>query len=80
MVKNTKIPKISENFNVQFRAEFFNVLNRANFAPPTDNLDVLPGGCSVPPSTCAVGAAPFGQLTRLQGPERQIQFGLKFIW
>jgi len=80
MVKNTKIPKISESFNVQFRAEFFNVMNRANFAPPTDNLDVLPGGCSTPPSTCTVGAAPFGQLTRLQGPERQIQFGLKFIW
>ena len=74
MVKNTKIPKISEAFNVQFRAEFFNLLNRANFAPPIDNLDVLPGGC------CAMGAAPFGQLTRLQSPERQIQFGLKFIW
>src|SRR4029077_13181187 len=72
MVKNTKIPKISESFNVQFRAEFFNVMNRANFAPPVDNLDVLSG-----PS---IGAAPFGQLTRLQGPERQIQFGLKFIW
>jgi TonB dependent receptor len=72
MVKNTKIPKISETFNVQFRAEFFNILNRANFAPPVDNLDVL-GGPSL-------GAAPFGQLTRLQGPERQIQFGLKLIW
>jgi len=67
MVKNTKIPKISENFNIQFRAEFFNVFNHANFAPPVDNLDVL-------------GGPTFGQLTRLQSPERQIQFGLKFIW
>ena len=66
MVKNTKIPKISENFNVQFRAEFFNVLNRANFAPPVANLDVLVPG--------------FGQITSTQSPERQIQFGLKFIW
>jgi carboxypeptidase family protein len=74
MVKNTKIPKISETFTVQFRAEFFNVMNRANFAPPVDNLDVLPAGC------CTMGSAPFGQLTRLQGPERQIQFGLKLIW
>jgi hypothetical protein len=72
MVKNTKIPKISENFNVQFRAEFFNILNRANFAPPVNNLDVLSGP--------TIGAPPFGLINTTQGPERQIQFGLKFIW
>jgi hypothetical protein len=67
MVKNTKIPKISETFNVQFRAEFFNILNRANFAPPVNNLDILAGG--------------FGQLSpSTQTPPRDIQFGLKFIW
>jgi hypothetical protein len=75
MVKNTKIPKISETFNVQFRAEFFNILNRANFSPPVANLDFLGSG-----SLTAVGAPPFGQITTTQGPERQIQFGLKFIW
>jgi hypothetical protein len=72
MVKNTKIPKISETFNVQFRAEFFNILNRANFAPPVNNLDVLSGP--------TIGATPFGLINTTQGPERQIQFGLKFIW
>jgi hypothetical protein len=67
MVKNTKIPKISETFNVQFRAEFFNLLNRANFAPPVANLDILAGG--------------FGQLSpSTQTPSREIQFGLKLIW
>ena len=79
MVKNTKIPKISESFAVQFRAEFFNVFNHANFAPPTANLDVFPGGCSSS-AACSIGAAPFGQLTSTQSPERQIQFALKFIW
>jgi hypothetical protein len=71
-VKNTKIPKISETFTVQFRAEFFNLLNRANFSPPVNNLDVLSGP--------TIGAAPFGQINTTQGPERQIQFGLKLIW
>jgi hypothetical protein len=34
LYKNFGIRKISEAFNVQFRAEFFNILNHANFAPP----------------------------------------------
>jgi hypothetical protein len=32
--KNNYIKRISENFNVQFRAEIFNILNHANFAVP----------------------------------------------
>ena len=32
--KNFAVKKISEAFTVQFRAEFFNILNHANFAPP----------------------------------------------
>ena len=32
-----KIP-ISERFNMQFRAEVFNLMNHANFAPPVGNL------------------------------------------
>src|SRR5260370_32681153 len=34
LYKNFAVPKISESFKVQFRAEFFNVLNHPNFAPP----------------------------------------------
>jgi len=73
MVKNTKIPRISETFNVQFRAEFFNVLNHANFAPPNvNNLSPFDGSGNPVPG--------FGQLTATQQPERQIQFALKFTW
>jgi outer membrane receptor protein involved in Fe transport len=71
-VKNTKIPRISETFNVQFRAEFFNVLNHPNFAPPINNLEAIDATGSPVPG--------FGQITNLQVPSREIQFALKFIW
>jgi hypothetical protein len=35
--KNNDIHRISEPFNIQFRAEMFSVFNRANFLPPIDN-------------------------------------------
>jgi hypothetical protein len=70
--KNNPVKRISENFNVQFRAEIFNILNRANFSSPTDNLNVLDGSGS------PVGSA--GLLTSTQTSSRQIQFALKLIW
>ncbi len=74
MVKNTKIPRISETFNLQFRAEFFNILNHPNFAPPD-------AGSSLSPFDGSGNPVPgFGQLTSTQSPERQIQFALKVIW
>src|SRR5260370_33804828 len=41
--KNNRIKRISENFNVQFRLEMFNIMNHPNFAPPTtpDNSDIF---------------------------------------
>jgi hypothetical protein len=73
MIKDTKIPKISENFTVQFRAEFFNVFNHANFAPPNAGVLSPLDGAGNP-------LAGFGVLTATQTPERQIQFALKLIW
>lgn len=71
--KNTKVPRISETFNVQFRAELFNVLNRANFSPPpVTNLQAFDAtGFRVPG---------FGQITSTQTTSRQIQFALKLVW
>ncbi|MGH9356828.1 MAG: TonB-dependent receptor domain-containing protein, partial [Terriglobia bacterium] len=72
LVKNTPIKRISENFNIQFRAEAFNVLNRANFYPPITPVDIFDGtGASV---------ASVGQLTTTTTPSREIQFAVKFIW
>jgi hypothetical protein len=71
-VKNTKIEKISETFNVQFRAEFFNILNHPNFQAPLDNR-ILFNADGTPVS----GA---GAIDTTATPPRQIQFGLKVIW
>ena len=70
--KNNHIRRISENFNVQFRAEFFNILNRANFASPTDNLNVFDQAGNPVPSA--------GLITSTQTTSRQIQFALKMNW
>ena len=41
VVKNTKIPRISEAFNVQLRLDVFNLFNRANFNPPVTNMFIM---------------------------------------
>lgn len=64
IMKNTKV---GERLHVQFRAEFFDVFNHANFGPPGT----------------VVGTPAFGQITstRFQtgesGSSRQIQFAVK---
>jgi hypothetical protein len=70
--KNNYIRRISESFNAQFRAEVFNILNRANFGSPTDNLAVFDE------SGQRIQSA--GLLTSTQTTSRQIQFALKLIW
>src|SRR5882724_4273402 len=72
--KNNYIRKISENFNVQFRAEMFNVFNHSNFAPPVtpDNTDIFDA------TGTATGVA--GLLTRTITTAREIQFAIKVIF
>jgi hypothetical protein len=72
LFKNTPIRRISETFNVQFRAEFFNIFNRANFQAPLRNnvlFDV---------NGLRLGSG--GRLDSTATTSRQIQFGLKLIW
>jgi hypothetical protein len=64
-----KETSIHDRLSLQFRAEIFNLLNRANFNTP--NLIVFtPSGVS--------GTA--GAITSTSTTARQIQFGLKMIW
>jgi hypothetical protein len=73
LFKNNRIQAISETFNIQFRVEAFNVLNRANFNPPTANSQVFNGDGS------SGGLTP-GVLDTTATTSRQVQFALKVIW
>ena len=66
-----KDTKITEKLGLQFRAEFFNILNRANFNTP--NLIAFTSATGAPSPTAGV-------ITSTSTTSRQIQFGLKLIW
>jgi len=70
--KNNRLRLLSEDVNIQFRAEFFNILNHTNFASPTDHLVVFDQSGKPVPSA--------GLITSTQTTSRQIQFALKVIW
>jgi hypothetical protein len=59
-----KDTKLTEATKLQFRAEFFNIFNHPTFATPGATL----------------GAGNFGVSTSTQTSERQIQFGLRFVF
>jgi hypothetical protein len=67
----TKNTQLSERLRLQFRAEFFNVFNRANFGTPNP---VVFSSASATPSPTA------GVITSTSTTSRQIQFGLKLLW
>ncbi|HKW65497.1 MAG TPA: carboxypeptidase regulatory-like domain-containing protein [Candidatus Acidoferrum sp.] len=63
-----------ENFDLQFRAEIFNLLNRANFNTPNLIVFTPPTATSNNPSGTA------GAITSTSTTSRQVQFGLKLHW
>jgi len=71
LFKNNYVKKISENFNVQFRWEVFNILNRANFSTPQSTSLFDNSGNSLA-STIFISTT--------QTPSRQMQFALKVIF
>ena len=56
--------RLAETVGLQFRSEFFNILNRANFG--------LPSG--------SIGSAAAGTITTVLTSARQIQFALRLHW
>jgi len=74
--KNTRILSISENFNVQFQAEIFNILNHTNFLSP-GFLNTFGQNNSVYDFS---GKGLPTALNQTATTSRQIQLGLKVIW
>ena len=72
LLKNNYIRRISESFNIQFRADFFNVLNHPNFSPPVVNNTIFGA------NGAAVTTA--GLITTTSTSSRQLQFALKILW
>ncbi|MEQ1885627.1 MAG: hypothetical protein ABL967_11245 [Bryobacteraceae bacterium] len=70
-----KDTKINESVRIQFRAEGFNILKRANFGAPGVSNFVAP---SVTNPTGLNG--PAGRIQSVVTSARQIQFGLKLIF
>lgn len=66
IIKDTAI---RERLTLQFRAEIFNILNRANFNTP-NAIVFTPAGVS--PTA--------GVITSTSTTSRQVQFGLKLLW
>ena len=63
---------ISEGSRLEFRAEFFNLLNRANFA--------VPSFTQVFNSASRGPVAGAGRITRTVSSSRQLQFGLRLVY
>lgn len=71
LLKDLRLRKISELFNMQFRAEMFNLPNHPNWGQPNQNVflnGVGPNGTLNPNA---------GKVTNIIGTSRQIQFGLR---
>jgi Carboxypeptidase regulatory-like domain len=65
-----KDTSLTERVRMQFRAEFFNVLNHSNFATP--NAIVYTSATQASPTA--------GVITATNTTSRQIQFGVKFLF
>jgi hypothetical protein len=74
LIKNFPVPKISEAFIIQFRAELFNVLNRTNYATPPKAGTQLFSGAGSPLTAGGVLVGPTATSAR------QTQFALKILF
>jgi hypothetical protein len=70
---------LRERLHAQFRAEYFNVLNRTNFTTP-NAVVFSTGPTPAKPATAAALSPTAGVMTATATTSRQLQFGLKILF
>ena len=81
LAKDTALRMLGESGKVEFRAEFFNILNRANFVTPGIGLGGNSAGVVFAGrSNTETPLATAGRITRTAGTSRQIQLALKILF
>jgi len=85
LAKDWKVPRISEQFRVQFRAEAFNILNHPSFQNPGGGAasPFNPNLAAANPAIPTSGVSPngsVGRITATNSAPRQIQFALKLVF
>ena len=73
LAKDTAFGFLGEGGKLEFRAEFFNILNRVNFAVPNRTVFAASADVQAPLATA-------GQITSTVGTSRQIQLALKILF
>jgi hypothetical protein len=71
--KDTALPFLGEAGRLEFRAEFFNILNRANFGLPNGTIFAANVSNKTPLSNA-------GQILYTNTTSRQVQFGVKIFF
>lgn len=77
LMKDIPIRYLGEGRHFEFRAEFFNLLNHADFNIPLAGRTVY---TATPTSASSTPLSTAGQISSTIGPAREIQFALKFIF
>jgi hypothetical protein len=80
LVKDTAVRLLGEQGSVEFRAEFFNILNHPNFGMPSTTVAQYAGKTSDIGAYSEAPTSGSGQITQTATTARQIQFALKVIF
>ncbi len=76
LFKNIKVPLLSDAFNVQFRAEFFNILNHTNYL----SSGFLNNGGQNHSVYDSDGSSLPTALNQTSTSSRQIQLGVRLVF